>query len=169
MMDAADWDGVFVADLAAERARLGKANVVRFGGRAAADDAGLRGDEFAVLLVAQTDGLRRKAASDDCRCGAGRLRTVEGSALFVASSLLGLSTACRCRERRPVLLDRCEPLPEAGLDSFRIGGRSACSLPGGFCGPSRRPRRRIGDRRARRPVGRAAPPTGPRPTRSSEA
>ena len=65
MMDPADWDRVFVADLAAERAGLGKANVMRFGGRAAADDAGLRGDEFAVLLVAQTDGLRRNATAPD--------------------------------------------------------------------------------------------------------
>ena len=40
MMDAADRNRVFVADLAAERSRLGEANVMRFGGRAAADDAG---------------------------------------------------------------------------------------------------------------------------------
>ena len=58
-MDPADGDCIFVADLAAERARLGKANVMRFGGRTAANDAGLRGDELAVLLVAQTDSLRR--------------------------------------------------------------------------------------------------------------
>jgi hypothetical protein len=51
MMEAADWDRVLVADLAVERTRLSKANVVRFGGGSAADDAGLRGDEFAVLLV----------------------------------------------------------------------------------------------------------------------
>ena len=52
VMEPADWDRVLVADFAVERARLSKANVVRFGGRAAADDAGLLGDEFAVLLVA---------------------------------------------------------------------------------------------------------------------
>jgi hypothetical protein len=51
MMDTADGDRVFVADLAVERARLSKANVVRFGGRATTDDAWLRGDESAVLLV----------------------------------------------------------------------------------------------------------------------
>ena len=44
MMDPADWDRIFVADLAVERTRLRKANVVRFGGRAAAGDAGLCGD-----------------------------------------------------------------------------------------------------------------------------
>lgn len=51
MMDAADWDRVLVADLTIERAGLSKANVVRFGGRATADDAGSRGNESAVLLV----------------------------------------------------------------------------------------------------------------------
>ena len=93
MMEAADWDRVFVADLAAERAGLSKANVVRFGGRAAADDAGLRRDEFAVLLVAQTDGLRLEAASDDCRCRSGRLEDRRGLCFASACSLLGLPTA----------------------------------------------------------------------------
>ena len=51
MMEAAYGDGVLVADFAVERARLSKANGVRFGGRAAADDAGLSSDEFAVILV----------------------------------------------------------------------------------------------------------------------
>ena len=41
MMEPADWDRVFVADLAAERAGLSKANVMRFGGRPTADNAGL--------------------------------------------------------------------------------------------------------------------------------
>src|SRR6476620_4589170 len=53
VVQPADRDCVFVAGLAVERTRLSKANVVRFGGRAAADDAGLRDDEFAVLLVAR--------------------------------------------------------------------------------------------------------------------
>jgi hypothetical protein len=52
MMDAADWYGVLVANLATERVGLRKSNVVCFGRRAAADDAGSCGDEFAVLLVA---------------------------------------------------------------------------------------------------------------------
>ena len=60
-MEPADRDGVFAADLAAERARLSKANVMGFGGRAAADDARLRGDELAVLLVAPTNGLSDNA------------------------------------------------------------------------------------------------------------
>ena len=65
MVDAADGDRVLIADLAAKRARLRKANVVRFGGRAAADDAGLRGDESVVLVVAQTIGLGRNATALD--------------------------------------------------------------------------------------------------------
>ena len=34
MMEPADWDRVFVADFAAERGRLGEANVMGFGRRA---------------------------------------------------------------------------------------------------------------------------------------
>jgi hypothetical protein len=84
MMDAADWDRILVADLSAERSGLGEANVMRFGGLTTAHDAGLRGDESAMLLVAQTDSLRRKAASlDDYRCRSGRLRTAEGLALLL--------------------------------------------------------------------------------------
>jgi hypothetical protein len=51
MMDEADRDCVLVADLAAKRAWLRKANVVCFGGHAAADNARSSSDEFAVLLV----------------------------------------------------------------------------------------------------------------------
>jgi hypothetical protein len=58
---------------------LSKANVVRFGRRAAADHARLRRDEFSVLLVAQANGFRRNAtAPDDCRYGGRRLGTAEG-------------------------------------------------------------------------------------------
>jgi hypothetical protein len=62
-MEPADWDCIFVADLSAECARLGEADVMRFGGRPAADDAGLSCDELAVLLVAQADGFRRNASA----------------------------------------------------------------------------------------------------------
>jgi hypothetical protein len=56
-------DRVFVADPSGECARLGKANVTGFRGCSAPDDATLCGDERAVLLLAQADGLRRNAAS----------------------------------------------------------------------------------------------------------
>ena len=56
-------DAILVADLAAERARLGEANVMRFARRPAADNAGLRGYELAVLLVAQANGLPRDASA----------------------------------------------------------------------------------------------------------
>ena len=49
-MDSADSDRIFVANLAAERARLSKANVVRFGGRTTADNAWLGGDELQCTL-----------------------------------------------------------------------------------------------------------------------
>jgi hypothetical protein len=51
MVDAADWDRVLVTYLAVERARLRKSDLMRFGRRAAAYDARLRRDEFAMLLV----------------------------------------------------------------------------------------------------------------------
>ena len=47
----------FVADLAAQRPSLGEAQVVRVGGGAGADQAGLPGDEPQVLLVAVALGL----------------------------------------------------------------------------------------------------------------
>jgi hypothetical protein len=63
MMEAADGDGVLVADLPPKRAGLGKANVMRLGRSAAADDARLCGHEFAMLLVAETNGLGRRPAA----------------------------------------------------------------------------------------------------------
>src|ERR1700722_9708227 len=122
MVEAADWDRVLVADLAVERARLSNANVVRFGGSAAADDAGSRRDEFAVLLVAQTDGLRLKAASDDFRCRSWPLRTVEGSALLLVF-VARVADRLRYPSAHLSFLDCGEPLPEVGFDSFGIGGR----------------------------------------------
>ena len=47
----------FVADLAAQRPPLRKAQVMRVGGSARADHAGLPGDEPQVLLVAVALGL----------------------------------------------------------------------------------------------------------------
>jgi hypothetical protein len=55
MMTTTQRNRVFIADFSAKRARLGKAKMMRVGGSSAADDAGLRSDEFAVLLVAQTN------------------------------------------------------------------------------------------------------------------
>ncbi len=66
-MEPAHGDCVFVADLSAERPRLGEANVMRLGGRSAADNAGLRGDELAVLLVARANGSRRNVSAADSR------------------------------------------------------------------------------------------------------
>jgi hypothetical protein len=52
MMSAAERHDEFVADLAAQRAPMGKAQVMWIGGRASADQARLSGDEPRVLLVA---------------------------------------------------------------------------------------------------------------------
>jgi hypothetical protein len=46
---------VLVADLLAQRARLGEAKTARLAWRPAADDTGLRVDELAMLVDAQAD------------------------------------------------------------------------------------------------------------------
>ncbi len=63
VMEPADWDRILVADLATKGARLREANVMRFGGGTAANDAGLEGDKLAVLLIAQANGFRRNASA----------------------------------------------------------------------------------------------------------
>src|SRR6266545_5386404 len=52
MMPAAEWDRELIADLAAERARLGKSEVVGVRGLAAADETRLLGDIAKVFSVA---------------------------------------------------------------------------------------------------------------------
>src|SRR5207302_77599 len=59
VMKAAQWYRVFIADLAAERAHLRKSQMVRFGGRAPADETRLSRYEFPVKLVAHARGLLR--------------------------------------------------------------------------------------------------------------
>jgi hypothetical protein len=63
VMEPADRDRIFIADLSAESTRLREANVMHFRGRPAADDAGLGGDELAVFLLAQANGFRRNASA----------------------------------------------------------------------------------------------------------
>jgi hypothetical protein len=73
MMDPTNGDCVFVADLAAECTRLREANVMCLGGRTATYNARLRGDEFAVHLVSQTNGLRgNPTAANEDRFGSRR-------------------------------------------------------------------------------------------------
>src|SRR3712207_4876866 len=57
MVGAAERDRELVADLAAQRDRLGDADVVRVGRSAPAHDAGLLADEAQVKLVATAHGL----------------------------------------------------------------------------------------------------------------
>ena len=129
MMKAADRDCVLVANLAVKRARLRKADVVRFGRGAAADDAWLRGDEFAVLLVAQTNGLRGNATAPNVLSLPERGRRLPrdrrglGFALAGVPRRLSLPTASDVQEPSLSFLDRGEPLPEASFNSFDIGGR----------------------------------------------
>ena len=61
VMEATNRHGELIAHLASKRLGLGKAQVMRVCGCAAAHEAWLVRDEDAVLLVAQADGLCRKA------------------------------------------------------------------------------------------------------------
>ena len=69
MVDTAYWNGEFVADLAAKGPKLGKAQMVSICGRAAAYHTRLAGYEFAMVLVAQTNGLDGNAPSTSFFCG----------------------------------------------------------------------------------------------------
>ena len=123
MMESADRHRVLVADLAVERARLREANVMCFGGCAAAYHAGLRGDELTVLLIAQTNGLRgNPTAPDGCRFRSRRLGTGEGPALFARSFVARIVDTLPRRSAWRCSLDRGEPLPKADLDRFSVGG-----------------------------------------------
>ena len=130
-MEPADGDRVFVADLSAERAGLGKANVMRFGRRPAADNAWLRGDELAVLLVAQTNGLRRNATAADARVSEGTGgRTATASSIEVRNGfstekfriLLPAPTAVVSLTSGRRHLDRCKLFAEGGFDRVGVGG-----------------------------------------------
>jgi hypothetical protein len=63
VMEATDRNSVLVADLSAERARLGEAEMMRLAWSPPADHAGLRCDELAMLLVAEADHFGRHATT----------------------------------------------------------------------------------------------------------
>ena len=124
MMCATDGDRVFVADLSSERAGLGKTKMVRVGRRAAAHDAGLAGHEFAMLLVAQANGLAHDAAAD----GADFLRdfreNVDAVCAFDSWLCRGSNMdGCARRFLRLLVCERFQLRPEAFFDELRIGGR----------------------------------------------
>jgi hypothetical protein len=95
---------------------------MRFGWRATADDAGLRSGELAVLLVAQTNGLRCNATVPNNRSfRSRRLGTVEGLALFAQRLVARIVNGLPRRGARLPSLYGGEPFSEAGFDSFSIG------------------------------------------------
>ena len=94
MMRAAERDGEFVADLLCQPARLRKAQVVRVGWFAAADEAGLFGHKPQMLFVPQAFGL-----------GQGQDAFVDAGAGFVVRRWLagsvGGRSSCGIVCRRP--------------------------------------------------------------------
>jgi hypothetical protein len=69
MVQPADRDRVFIADLSAESTGLSKPNVMGLGRRGAAHDARLGPDELAVVLVAQANRLGGHATASYVRLG----------------------------------------------------------------------------------------------------
>jgi hypothetical protein len=125
----ADRDCVFVTDLAAERARLGEANMMRFRRHSTADHARLRSDELAALLVAQANGLRGNTMTALANCS-GQYDRGRGGVVYRGKERLPdersrLPCCCRLRvffKSNLREFDRCEPFTEASFDCNR-GGR----------------------------------------------
>ena len=145
-MEATDGDRVLVADFSAERARLGEANMMRLARPPAADDARLCGDELAVLLVAQADGLWGQPTTaslpgqDDRRGSRGVGRSEERFFGRVLRVLLCRLTQWPVGVGRPSPVDRGRELDRGELSrsSPRRGRRqrpSACSWPEIFMDP----------------------------------
>ena len=120
VMDAAYRDGELVADLAAERPRLGKTQMVSIGRRPAAHYAGLRGHEFAVVLVSQPNGLGRHVATADARLFWKRCWGLCG--FRIRSGQLCPNRALSSLRKFPGLLitNGREPDPEARFDQLGI-------------------------------------------------
>jgi hypothetical protein len=60
VVEAADRDGIFVANLSAHRAWLRKAYVMRLTGASTADDTGVGRYKLAVLFIAQPNWFDRR-------------------------------------------------------------------------------------------------------------
>lgn len=86
MMKATDRNREFIADLAPKRARLCKAQVMRVRGCSATHQTRLEGHEPAVLLVAQSNGLCRKASAP----GAGIFAGDQGGDLAIGPRIARL-------------------------------------------------------------------------------
>jgi hypothetical protein len=123
VMRATDGDGVFVADLSPERARLGEAKMMRVRRGASTYDARLPGDEFTMFLVAQANGL----AHDTAAAGVDFLRDFRengGAVRAFDTRLRGRNgNGLARRFLRRLGDERFQLRPEAVFDELRIGGR----------------------------------------------
>src|SRR6188474_2417531 len=97
MVEPTNRDGEFVAHLSPERARLGKAQVMRVGRCPAANNAGTGRHEPAVLLVTQPDSLWGNAATAGTEGVSGSWNLLVGLRLARRYSVLRLG---RSRWRR---------------------------------------------------------------------
>ena len=103
---------------------------MRFGWCPTADNAWLRGDELAVLLIAQANGFRRNATTPGASVIRGSRRR-DCDCIFNRSNKWLLNRRFRifCRRRMQLFLtsgrrhlDRCELFTESGFDRVGVGG-----------------------------------------------
>ena len=116
-MCATDGDRVFVADFSSEHTGLAKTKMMGVERHAAADDAGLAGHGFGMLLVAQANGL----ADDPAAAWADFLRDFRKRGSAAGATLtasIGVSCAGSSASASTLALK---------LDELRIGGSSAGS------------------------------------------
>ena len=74
MMESTKRDGKFVAHFAPERPLLDKSKMMRIGRAAAADEAGLRRDEFEVIPIAEAKRLTHRDRPRRSRFASWRMR-----------------------------------------------------------------------------------------------
>jgi hypothetical protein len=124
VMRATDGDRVFVADLSPERARLCKAKMMRVRRSASAYDAGLPGDEFAMFLVAQANGLGHDKAAAGANFLRGFRENIDAVCAFDVRLCRGRNIDGFARRfLRRLAGERFQPRLEAVFDELRIGSR----------------------------------------------
>jgi hypothetical protein len=130
MVQPADRDRLFIADLSTESTGLSKPNVMGLGRRAAAHDARFSLDELTVLLVAQANGFRRNSTAPCASVIRGNWR-LDCDCIFNRSDKWLPNRRFRnfCRRRMGLFLtsgrrhlDRCELFKKSGFDRVGVGG-----------------------------------------------
>jgi hypothetical protein len=136
VVQPAEWNRKFIADLAAQRRSLGEAEVMRFGRLASADQAGLGGHEFEMLFVAVAPRFRNgeQALVDAARRPVVRLSYPRPVRHALPSGVGDLSRGCRLRSHW-LLLERRHPEREGGFYEAGVPRDQRVLKRQGFAGP----------------------------------